>query len=221
MKVIVVSYPGMFEGEHDILTQLFEEGLANFHVLKPNLSPKHLKEYLEAIPKKFRKRVILHGYQNKDLVKTFKLKGLHINSGERRQQFFTATRVSILKLSCPGIHLSTTYHSLKNVKNAPFYYDYVSLDNIFRSQSREVFKSHYDWTEIENTLHHQSNNKRIMARGGVTEKKLPMLRNLGFSGVFVKSAIWEAANPVEAFKSMKEVAKNAKRQQSNFYNYDY
>lgn len=218
MRVIVLSNEGSVEYEQEQVTEMFKTGLTNFHLYKPGFKLHQLREYLNGIPKEFRKYIVLHGYANKELVKDYGLKGLHINSEERRKQYFTGTRASLLKLANPGIYLSTAFNSLKSLKKTSLHYDYLVLNNIFKSRSRKVFKSHFDWTDIEKTLHNLG-NKRVIASGGISDKKMPTLKNLGFSGALVKSAVWEADNPVEAFQRTKEAAKYAKRQ--SFYNYNY
>lgn len=218
MRVIVLSNEGSVEYEQEQVVGMFKGGLTNFHLSKPDFNSNQLREYLKGIPKEFRKYIVVHGYEHKDLIKEFGLKGLHINSEERRKQYFTGTRASLLKLANPGIYLSTAFNSLKSLKKTSLHYDYLVLNNIFKSRSKKVFKSHFDWTEIEKTLHNLG-NKRVIASGGISDKKMPTLKNLGFSGVLVKSAIWEAEDPVQAFQRTKEAAKYAKRQ--SFYNYNY
>lgn len=218
MKVIVLSNEGEESNEQDRLNEMFEAGLTNFHLNKPGYSIKQIEDYLKGIPEQFRKYIVVHGYDKKQLVKSYGLKGLHIDSEERRKQYWTGTRATLLKVAKSGIKLSTSFNSLNTIRKAASYYDYILLNNIFKSRSKKLFKSHYDWTEIEETLK-ILNDKRVMAMGGISEKKLPSLKNLGFSGAVLKSAVWNDPDPVDAFKRLMESAKYAKRQ--SFYNYNY
>ncbi|GAB3828156.1 hypothetical protein GCM10028895_41300 [Pontibacter rugosus] len=42
----------------------------------------------------------------------------------------------------------------------------------------------------------------LIALGGVTAEKLPLVQEMGFKGAAVLGAVWEQPNPVEAFKEL-------------------
>ena len=56
--------------------------------------------------------------------------------------------------------------------------------------------------EISSLLKSRTSNERrtaVLALGGITAARLPQIRALGFDGVAVLGAIWQAADPVAAF----------------------
>jgi thiamine-phosphate pyrophosphorylase len=57
-------------------------------------------------------------------------------------------------------------------------------------------------TELSSLLNSRTANERrttVLALGGVTAERLPQARALGFDGVAVLGAVWQAADPVAAF----------------------
>jgi thiamine-phosphate pyrophosphorylase len=61
-------------------------------------------------------------------------------------------------------------------------------------------------TEISLLLNSRTANERrttVLALGGVTAERLPQVRALGFDGVAVLGAVWQANNPVTAFCELK------------------
>jgi thiamine-phosphate pyrophosphorylase len=59
--------------------------------------------------------------------------------------------------------------------------------------------------EISSLLNSRTANERrttVLALGGVTAARLPQIRALGFDGVAVLGAVWQAADPVAAFYEM-------------------
>ncbi len=60
MKLIVISPPTLVPNEHEILNALFEEGLENFHLHKPDLGKEETKEFIQKIPFKHHNKIVLH-----------------------------------------------------------------------------------------------------------------------------------------------------------------
>ena len=202
MRLYVITPDWEVKDEIALVRELFHQGLKRLHLRKPDYTKADFKAYLREIPAKYRKRIIIHSLDNRDLIKQFGLKGLHINSDERSGPNRDSLKVSFLKLMNPNIEITTTYRTSRNLKKATNLYDYLILNNVFKSRSSKSYKQYHDWTQLENFLYKES--QKILARGGVTKEKLPEINNLGFAGATVMEYIWTSEDPVRAFMDLKE-----------------
>ena len=208
MRIIVITPDWEVPDEIEKVIALFDNGLKILHLRKPGYSKEALKNYLRKIPEKYRSRIVIHSLENRDLVKSFRLKGLHINSDERTGPMADFLRVSFLKLLYPDMDLTTTFRTRRNLKKAGNFYDYLILNNIFKSRSEKSYKQYHDWTKLEDFLSDQSG--KILARGGVTKEKLNEVSNIGFRGATVMDYIWSQDDPVKAFIELNERAEEIK-----------
>lgn len=205
MKIFVITPDWEYPEEIDIVKQLFEEGLERLHLRKPDYTKDDFINYLNAIPQKYHKKIVIHSLANKSLVNKFGLKGLHINSDERVGPNYDFFKVSFLKLLQPSITITTTFRTQRNLKKANHLFDYIILNNMFKSRGKENFKPFHDWTKVENSL--KSIHHKVFARGGITENKVQEVRNLGFHGATIMSEIWNSENPVSEYLVIEEKAK--------------
>ncbi len=204
MKIVVITPDWEFPKETEIIRELFENGLWRLHVRKPNYSKNALKQYLNQIPEKYHSKIIIHSIKNKKLMKAYNLRGLHLNSKERTGPFMDALKVGSLKLINPGITITTTFRTQKNLEKASRLFDYLILNNIFKSRSKKSFKRYHDWTKLENTLKNRSH--KILARGGVKKEKIPEIRNLGFDGATFMRELWDSEDPIQKFLEISDLA---------------
>ncbi len=58
--VIVISNPTPITCEHQILHQLFDEGLDVFHIYKPSFSEEQTEDFIRQIPSEYHNRIVLH-----------------------------------------------------------------------------------------------------------------------------------------------------------------
>ena len=73
MELMVMTSPDKFRSEIYLVVKLFENGLETLHLKKPKFSKRHYKDYINQIPKKFHKNIIVHNYYG--LVYSYNLKG--------------------------------------------------------------------------------------------------------------------------------------------------
>ena len=127
MKLIVITRPTYFVEEDKILTALFEEGLEILHLRKTDQTPVYAERLMTLIPEKYRKRIVVHG--NFYLKEEYKLRGIHINSHNP---------IAPDNYSGP---ITTSCHSLEEVREKKPHFDYVFLSPVFDSISKEGYTS--------------------------------------------------------------------------------
>jgi thiamine-phosphate pyrophosphorylase len=76
MRFILITPPGSVEGEHVLITRMFENGLPLLHLRKPGCDDDFMSAYLSRIPLEFHKRIVIHSCY--ELTQDFNLRGLHI-----------------------------------------------------------------------------------------------------------------------------------------------
>ena len=85
MLLLVQSSPKIVQGEAEIVKELFDNGLETFHLRKKNASTRQIEEYLNAIPRKYWSRIVIHSHYS--LAIKYDLKGIHLNRRFKKQNY--------------------------------------------------------------------------------------------------------------------------------------
>ncbi|GGF01178.1 thiamine phosphate synthase [Hymenobacter cavernae] len=196
-KLLIISPPEESPEEVAVLIRLFEAGLALFHLRKPAWHEARVEEYLQAIPAVFHPRMVLHSHYA--LARRYALHGLHLPAWARASWQPSARQ--------PGQTLSTSCHTLQEVQQHRHGYDYVLLSPIFDSISKAGYSSAFDLgllrEELQNLQYRQQYTPQVLALGGITADTIATTRDLGFAGAAVLGAVWQAPDPVAAFRAIK------------------
>ncbi len=178
MKLIVISSPVNINHEIETIIAFFELGLKYFHLRKPNFNYQEYKQFLALIPKQYKKYIIIHHHHQ--LIKEEKINGIHHTS---KTEFDS----SLSK----NIHQSKSFHSLAEIENNNYPYNYVFLSPIFNSISKQGYQSKFDLIDIENYFKNKPNKLEIIALGGIESKNAAKAIEIGFDGVAILGAIWQ------------------------------
>ena len=206
MKIVLISKPSYTINEHQVIADLFELGLENFHVRKPKFTKKEIVRYIELIPYMYRNRLILHTFH--DLAVEYGVKGVHFMDDNKRSLKEKALAIFKRKpldkvMDYSSLQRSASLHSLNQLAECNESYDYALLSPIFDSISKKRYKSLFKNKEKLRSAVLKS-NQRVIALGGVDAGKIKDVQAMGFSGVALLGAIWKHPDPVEAFLKIKE-----------------
>lgn len=197
--IIVMSDTKDLENEHQIINELFENGLEIFHVRKPKYSTQEMRTYIEKINKKFRNRVVIHSHH--ELCISLKLRGIHLTERHRKKNFFRSwILMQWIKFKRPDIAVTASYHSPNSLLKHNPGYTYIFLSPIFDSISKIGYKNTFNDDSLEAAL--KKTNFNVIALGGVDYTKLEKVRSFGFKGCALVGSIWHTANPVAEFKKI-------------------
>lgn len=200
MQLVVVSPPGPVAEEGSLISEMLALGLARFHVRKPGLSVNQLADYLDVIPKIYHSHVVLHSHHA--LVGELGLGGVHLTAARRSAR----TPLPALR---PGQTLSTSFHTLAEIRQHRRPYDYVFLSPIFDSLSKEQYPAAFDLAEVAALLAQlrlrPGYSPQVMALGGIEAPRLAAVRQAGFTGAAVLGAVWQSPNPVAAFRALQSI----------------
>lgn len=182
MKIIAITKPSFDDDEVAFIRRVFESGFDILHLRKPADSKDvaccvltKLRELLKELNPEERSKIIIHDYP--ELYYEFSLKGIHINKNivkypEDYQGFKTR--------SC---------HSLEEVKLYKDDFDYVFLSPIFDSISKKGYKSAFTEEELRRASQDGIIDEKVVALGGVTFDKIPLLEELNFGGAAMMGGI--------------------------------
>ena len=198
MEIVLISCPYFFDGEIELITSMFEEGLDIFHLRKPGFNEDKLDKFLQQIKTGYHSRIKVHA--STGLFDNYRLGGIHI-------PVEMAVESNIIELKkTKSISVSSSFHSLGEVKRKNEHIDYAFLSPVFDSISKKNYKCRFDYVELKEVL--PQANTRIIALGGCKADNLKQVKQLGFSGAAVLGAVWNSADP---FRSYIEIRKAASR----------
>ena len=197
MKIIIISSTDDIEGEHEMLHQMFEAGLENFHIRKPKYSTPKLKEYLQKIDKKYRDRVVIHTHH--ELCIPFNLRGIHLTNRHRKKRFLqTWFMMKYIRFKKPDIQVTTSFHLIHSLYRYSPEFAYVFLSPIFDSISKVGYKNTFNDESLKEAL--SKTQYEVVAMGGVNYDALEKVKQYGFQGFALLGSIWSNSDPVAEFK---------------------
>lgn len=191
MKTIVITRPAFFDGETDLVNNLFREGMERLHLRKPGASEEELTAWLQNIDNQYYGRIVLHDCF--PLAEIFALGGVHLNSRNPKAP------QGIL-----GMTVSRSCHSIREVIQHKSECDYLFLSPIYDSISKEGYGAAFSCIELKRAAEEGIIDSQVFALGGVSLEHIPEIRSLGFGGAAVLGALWQAADPVKYLEVLAE-----------------
>lgn len=176
MKLIIMTKSTFFVEEDKILVTLFEEGMDNLHLYKPETSPVYSERLLSLIPEDYYNKITVHDHFY--LKDEYRLSGIHIDTPNLTPP-----------LNYKG-HISRTCTKLEQLKDMKKQSNYVFLRNIFDSQSEPDLKSNFTMNELEMAASSGLIDKKVYALGGMNMDNLQVAKELGFGGVVICGDLW-------------------------------
>ncbi|MEI8137177.1 MAG: thiamine phosphate synthase [Bacteroidota bacterium] len=192
--LILISNPTPVTKEAFLINQLFDEGLAIFHLRKPDSSTQELVLLLQEINPIHYSKIALHSHHY--LAKSFGINRQHYTEAGLKQ-------VSEVNLSEQKLEnkLSTSVHSILDFKKIPDYFDYAFLSPVFNSISKPNYTAQeFDLTDID-----KKSTTKLIALGGINETNCHMALDMGFDGIALLGSIWNSENKIKAFKTIQSV----------------
>ncbi|MGE0568289.1 MAG: thiamine phosphate synthase [Bacteroidia bacterium] len=198
MKLIVITGTKTLPDEPSLVTKMFEDGLLNLHLRKPRFTTQEMREYIEQIPEYYHNRIIIHSHHI--LAVKFNLKGVHFTGTHLRKNwkyFFVRLR---LRLKFNKLVKSRTYGRLNDIhRNENYDFDYYFMGTIYNKLTGDFYGGYYEEALVSAL---RNSEKKIIARGGVSDKVIEKSEKLGFYGIAFSSFIWESENPCAKFLSI-------------------
>jgi thiamine-phosphate pyrophosphorylase len=191
MKLVVISSPEKVEKEHELINALFEQGLKCFHLRKPGYTKDEMQNFLKGIHPENLRRISIHS--NFELIGKYNLAGIHLTGDYLKSMPENALKEIYNTARKKNLKVSSSIHSLEELSNLSFKYDYVFFSPVFESISKEGYNSKFSQTEITESLQKLKAHKvrtEIIALGGIDETKIEKIIEMNFDGAAILGAIW-------------------------------
>lgn len=175
-KIVAITLPHLFEDEAVICNSLFDKGLRQLHLRKPDVSKADYENFICQIEPRYRGRIVAHNYF--DLVDKYRLKGVHLNSTIYRS-FDDYHKYQFVSVSC---------HSFDEVEGLSPQVSESFLSPIFDSISKEGYSKAFDYNQLEERLPHFATP--VVALGGVDAENIYNTFEMGFSAAALLGGLW-------------------------------
>jgi thiamine-phosphate pyrophosphorylase len=203
MKVALISPPDERPDEIAVVGTLFAAGLDCYHLRKPGWKSARVTLWLESMPARWRGLIVLHSHT--DLSAGFRVGGIHFrDDGDAPED--PAPRVP------PGCLTSRSCHDVASVTAALGRYDSIFFGPVFPSLSKPGYGPvpRVVLEGLRTALVARGPAERrtkVFALGGMTAQRIHDCRALGFDGVAILGAVWNAADPVAAFLQFQDASR--------------
>ena len=192
--IILIAPEKDVDNEIEILHELFDAGLTNYHLRKPYKGYDRHLEYLNAIDTKYHDRIMVHYFH--ELLNEFNLKGVHLQ--EKFRVDLKSNLVTYIKqFKTKGKLVSSSFHEPEVLENYEVVFDYHLLSPVFSSISKLGCRGRsFDVNHID---------KKIIGMGGINELTIEDILKLGFKGIGILGGVWNSNTPIESFKKIQDV----------------
>jgi thiamine-phosphate pyrophosphorylase len=202
MKLLVISPEDERADEARLVPALFRLGLQKYHLRKPGWSAPRLERLIEAFPREYWCRLVLHSHHH--LATTRRLGGIHYpdNNGSPSEPANDDAGPGYRSFSC---------HDLESLHRLDGCCDAVLLAPIFASLSKPGHgpSACFNRAQLVSALARRPTGSRtrtsLCALGGINAATTTEAAALGFDGVAALGAVWGAADPVRAFSGLQEL----------------
>jgi thiamine-phosphate pyrophosphorylase len=191
MELIVVTRPDYFEGEAELINQLFADGLRLLHIRKPVNNVRQFRELMKGIHPDYYPLISIH--QHHEFAGEFSIQRLHFKEHERKRQ----SADDLQQLSSAGFLLSSSVHDAAELSVLTVF-DYVFFGPVFNSISKKDYNA-----VLAADFLLPAHKIRIFAIGGVEANKLKLIQQMNFDGAAVLGTLWhQQISPLAAWKDL-------------------
>lgn len=176
MKLVIMTKSTFFVEEDKILASLFDEGMDNLHLFKPNTSPMYSERLLTLLPEDYYRKIVVHDHYY--LKGEYNLAGIHIDDPLAPVPDGYKGKFS---RSCSDLTM------LKEMKKKS---NYVFLKNVFDCIEFKDERSTFSMQQLEMAADMGLIDKKVYALGGMSLENLHIAKRLGFGGVVICGDLW-------------------------------
>ena len=180
MKLVIMTKTTFFVEEDKILTSLYEEGMDNLHLSKPEATPMYYERLLSLLPEEMYRRITVHDHFY--LKNEYGLAAIHLKDMDEPLPQGYKGRFT---RSC------TDLSRLRELKKKP---EYVLLKNIFNGIELKDEQANFTMKELEQAADSGLIDKHVYAMGGMSLDKIHIAKELGFGGVVICGDLWNHFN---------------------------
>lgn len=195
MQLIAITSEKFIDNEAETINALFEAGLERLHLRKPHASANECERLILSIGSKWYGRISLHDHF--ELAKKYGIGGLHLNSRNPQPPYGFA---GMLSRSC---------HSLKEIAEEKYKYDYLFLSPVFDSISKQGYTAKFGGGALQAAARNGSIGDNVIALGGITPERIEEAAACNFGGAAVLGYLWTGSveETLERFRALETAAR--------------
>jgi len=190
--LVVISHSDRVEKENYYIEKFLNEGADYFHIRKPALSFSEIELVIKKIPVNLLPRISIH--DNYPLLEKYNIGGIHFTSSSKHL---------LNNYNNSNLRKSISCHSFEEIKNLPYYIDYTFLSPVFNSISKKNYLGKFNSEKTKNFLTKKFKFE-IVALGGVSEKNIHTVKELGFTNAAVLGCVWNNPENTSILKEIKK-----------------
>jgi thiamine-phosphate pyrophosphorylase len=181
-----------------VLTNLFAAGLDLLYLRSNAVTGIAWGKILNDLGSAFKERIIVPAFAGESVSTCQSI--IHLKEKERK-----GLRPETL---LPNQVYSTSVHHLPDMLDLPPCFRYVFYSPVFESISKPGYGPQYDLLAVKRTLEklklHNEELPIVIGLGGVKADNIKQVRETGLNGAALMGALWQAADPVQVFKEIKQ-----------------
>ena len=199
MRIAVFARSGELPKEHRIVSDLFDAGLDEYHLLKPGWTATDYARFIDRFQSAQRERIVLYRALSIGLEQP--VGGVHLRSDLRRPGWLPALQLSWLRRRFRRTRRYATFRTTGELARNIRHFDVALLGPVFERSPRSGYRS----TIVPKALAAELARLRkpVLAFGGVQAGNVEEAGRIGFAGVVLRNAIWQAPEPVAAFSEIR------------------
>ena len=182
----------------DVLNNLFVAGLDLVYLRADSVAEVNWKSLIAKLNPAFKNRIIIPASAS-EFVPESALIG-HWKEAERKELLPEMLRADKV--------YSTSVHHLPDILDLPACFRYVFYSPVFPSISKPGYQPQIDLVTLQQNLKTLRNKKTdlpyIIALGGMQADNVKQVKNFGFDAAAFMGALWQSADPGQAYKEIKE-----------------
>jgi thiamine-phosphate pyrophosphorylase len=198
MRLIILSPPENCPRELRLVERILRRTAVTFHLRKPGRGAGEVADYLQQIPADLHRRIMVHGHR--ELLDRFDLKGIHFPENERRCH---PQRIRQLRQQRPDCRISSAFHRISDLSDTDNAFDYIFLSPVFDSISKRGTRAAFNHGDLKRFLSQTAH--MVIALGGIDAQQVATAAALGFRGIAVLGAVWNAPAPETEADSLSSI----------------
>ncbi|GET46458.1 thiamine phosphate synthase [Capnocytophaga felis] len=192
LKNIIISPEKVYPDETYWVNGLLNEGLDCFHIRKPQFTEKMMLDYIEAIDKIHRSRLVLHSYHH--LAEKLGIQRLHFSENDRKNKAYKRYK--------NHFSLSTSVHSMDAFNLLDDTWQYAFLSPVFASISKQGYGIKQN---VFQELKQRTNTAtELIALGGISAENLYLLASEPIDGIALLGFVWQGNHPLKNYRLCKQ-----------------
>lgn len=172
-KILGITLPDFIDDEARRIVRLLDNGIDRIHIRKPEAQAEAIARLLEDIPESLHCRLSLHDHH--ELIARFPQVWAHANARNPEPPV--------------QVPFSRSCHKLDELCAEPCA-QYSFLSPIFDSISKHGYGASFTTEQLKEAARAGIINQNVIALGGVTPDRFPILKSLGFGGAAMLGYIW-------------------------------